>query len=185
MSIQRTKIITNPKFQYSFTVIVSTPIIVLSFLIPYIINDALCTVIDLTQANMPLITPKLLKLKTSYLSVIYVLQACFSIFTFLLCLLLSHAVAGPLFKFRKYLTNIREGHQSGILFFRKNDYFQEIAVEVTQTFDYLNEKNEKDLEKIRKAQLLINSFLDKASVDKKHLLEEASLELQLITISKN
>lgn len=113
------------------------------------------------------------------------LQACFSIFTFLLCLLLSHAVAGPLFKFRKYLTNIREGHQSGILFFRKNDYFQEIAVEVTQTFDYLNEKNEKDLEKIRKAQLLINSFLDKASVDKKHLLEEASLELQLITISKN
>ena len=56
-----------------------------------------------------------------------------------LCIFFSHKIAGPLYKLKMFLTNIREGSSDREVHFRKGDYFLEIADEVNKTLHYLQD----------------------------------------------
>ena len=57
----------------------------------------------------------------------------------ILCIFFSHKIAGPLFKLKKYLTEIRQGNPIEKVYFRKGDYFLEIADEVNETITFLQD----------------------------------------------
>ena len=56
-----------------------------------------------------------------------------------LCVFFSHKIAGPLYKLKKFLGEVRQGNPIGGVYFRKGDYFPEIADEVNRTIAYLQD----------------------------------------------
>lgn len=63
---------------------------------------------------------------------IVTLAISISIMTFLFIsgLILSHRVAGPLYKLTKHLNEIKDGKPAELISFRKNDYFQELVTAI-------------------------------------------------------
>lgn len=55
------------------------------------------------------------------------LQIIFLTVTFLISIFVSHKIAGPLYKLRKFFEQAERGEWSGKLFFRKRDHFPELA----------------------------------------------------------
>jgi hypothetical protein len=58
-----------------------------------------------------------------------VLQVVFLVVTFLISVFVSHRIAGPLFKLSQWMQVGRAGALRPDLYFRKADYFKEIATE--------------------------------------------------------
>ena len=50
-------------------------------------------------------------------------------------LVLSHRVAGPLFKIQKHMNDVAEGFTHGHVNFRRNDYFGELADAYNRVLD--------------------------------------------------
>jgi hypothetical protein len=70
-------------------------------------------------------------------------QIVFTLLMIVICLWISHRIAGPMFKLTKYLAELREGKDVGKLCFREGDYFPEVADEINKTIEYLNSKPNK------------------------------------------
>ena len=62
-----------------------------------------------------------------------------------LCIFFSHKIAGPLYKLKMFLGNIRKGDPVNEVRFRKGDYFLEIADEVNKTIHYLQDESPDNL----------------------------------------
>ena len=58
--------------------------------------------------------------------------------TFAVSIFLSHRIAGPLFKLRRALSDLRDGKLHSIQF-RKFDHFQELSTEYNQTVETIKE----------------------------------------------
>jgi sensor histidine kinase YesM len=74
--------------------------------------------------------PSLLSLqrtKSELLWLLILLQVVFISVTFLISVFMSHKVAGPIYKMRKFLQDSRGGIFNRELVFRKKDHFMELA----------------------------------------------------------
>lgn len=59
---------------------------------------------------------------------------------FILGLLLSHKVAGPIYRLKGHLKKITAGEEAGNLFFREKDFFKELPPLVNESFDAIKKK---------------------------------------------
>lgn len=112
----------------------------------------------------------------------------FTCLTFLSCIFFSHKIAGPLYKLKKHLTEIRSNGIKGPLFFRKGDYFLDIAEEVNQTLEQITETHKNDLIYLGEVNSYINNLTLVVPDDKKIILHEISSklsEMQERYVSKN
>ena len=85
---------------------------------------------------------KMSELKSQYEAIITMLiiyQGVICTIVFSGCLFLTHRISGPVYKLRKFLSELREGKDRYKISFRKGDYFQELADDVNATFDLLLE----------------------------------------------
>jgi methyl-accepting chemotaxis protein len=64
-------------------------------------------------------------------------------FTFLLGLLYSHRIAGPLYNLKRVLRRFREGDMNQVVRFRKHDEFHDLAAEVSRTIVWMRSKLKK------------------------------------------
>ncbi len=107
--------------------------------------------------------------------VLYQILVCSVIFVG--CILFTHRIAGPIYKLRKFLSDLRNGAPRGKLFFRKGDYFHEVADDINVTFDSISEDYKKDFVYVSE----VNAYLKNLSMvlpeDKKTVLEEISKKL--------
>ena len=67
-------------------------------------------------------------------------------------LVLSHRIAGPIYRLQKHLEGIVEGRAVGELKFRPRDFFQSLVPLYNQAFKISHEKNSRQSEKSRTAQ---------------------------------
>lgn len=58
-------------------------------------------------------------------------------------LYLSHRVAGPIYRLRKHMVDLREGRTQGEVGFRKNDFFPELAESFNQHMSWVRENEKK------------------------------------------
>ena len=101
----------------------------------------------------------------------------FTCLTFFICVFFSHKIAGPLYKLQKHLKLIREDSKPGNLFFRQGDYFQELAEDVNQTFDHLEDSYKNDLVYLSEVTSYINNLSMVVPDDKRVVLNEISSRL--------
>ncbi len=97
---------------------------------------------------------------------------------FIIAIFLSHKVAGPMYKLKLFMRNIRETGEIKTLAFRKHDYFKEVADEFNQTIDFLVNKTEEEHKYLTEIADYIENIALVVPEDKKPVLEEMRSKIQ-------
>ena len=116
------------RFQLRFSFFVCSWIFALSLVYPMIIYSLFEYFIRYMAIDPN--GPSLLSLqrtKSELLWLLILLQVVFISVTFLISVFMSHKVAGPIYKMRKFLQDSRGGIFNRELVFRKKDHFMELA----------------------------------------------------------
>jgi signal transduction histidine kinase len=91
---------------------------------------------------------------------------------FVMSLFMSHKIAGPMYKLKNHITNLRSGRKYDHLFFRKGDNFPEIADEFNQFVDHLKAQHAHDTEYLSEVSSYINNLSLVVPEDKKPVIKE-------------
>jgi methyl-accepting chemotaxis protein len=138
MAHKRSLILINKPFQLRFAFYVCSWLFVLSLFYPLSIEALLNSFLDYVRLDPK--GPELDKIEAvrqDLTQLVMMLQAGFLGVTFIVSVYLSHRIAGPWFKLRKFLDEASQGKTHQRLRFRKSDHFQELADSYNQMMDTL------------------------------------------------
>ncbi len=82
-----------------------------------------------------------------------------------------------MYKLKKHLEDIREGKPISQLTFRKGDYFQDVAEEVSLFLETVSTNQENDFQYVDEVSLYIENLATVVPDDKKPVLNEISRRL--------
>lgn len=176
---RRSIILIDRKFQLRFAFYVCSWLFALSFVYPLIIHslfDFFLKYVAL-DPNGPTVTA-MQRTRQELLSVLVTLQLVFLSVTFLISIFLSHKIAGPIFKLKKFFEKLKDGNLSESLKFRKADHFQEVAALYNEMTQGLRGLLEKDREKVAQAISSVEKALERTTGDGRKHLEDALTTLR-------
>ncbi|MBC7540555.1 MAG: hypothetical protein H7281_17150 [Bacteriovorax sp.] len=177
MSYSRKIYLINPKFQIRFSLYVCLLVFLTSIIYPFSIYELMNTIITHFALKNPEIASHYSEKRDALILFLILLHLGFTCLTFFICVFFSHKIAGPLYKLQKHLKLLREGNNPGSLFFRKGDYFQELADDVNETFDHLEDSYKNDLVYLSEVTSYINNLSLVVPDDKRVVLNEISSRL--------
>jgi hypothetical protein len=168
----------NPKFQLKFSAFVCSFVLLTSIIYPITIYELIGSIT--TTLNNPEVTKSLFEKRTSLILTLILLQTGFICLIFVICIFQGHKIAGPMYKLKKYLDNIKDGNPPEKLYFRKGDHFLEIAESFNQAMDKIQEVHLKDFIYLSEINSYINNLAMILPEDKKNVLNEISSKLSEI-----
>ena len=174
MAHKRRIILLNRDFQFRFSFYVCSWLITLSLAYPLIIANVFDFLIA-SLAHDPL-APQvagLLETRTSLLWLLVLMQFVLTSLTFGISLFMSHKIAGPLFKLKRFFREVQEGDMSQTLSFRKKDYFQDLVPEYNFMMESIRGRFEKTSASVASSISLIEKSLDKATPETRRDLRAA------------
>ena len=177
MSSKRNIFIINPAFQYKFCLYVCTFVFLSSLIYPLTIYDIYDKVIALQPHRLSSIQES----RTELLFLLSIIQVSLIGIVFVLCIFMSHKIAGPMFKLKTHLEKIRHGEPFSPLFFRKGDNFKEVADEINEFFDFVRENNKKDFHYLQEVNEYIKNLEMVLPEDKKPVISEIVKKLEEIS----
>jgi methyl-accepting chemotaxis protein len=125
---QRKTFLINKNFQIRYCIYVCSWLFALSCVYPWILKEVFDFFFRFVGFHAPKVTTIDVKATQHQLLVLLIsLQAVFLGVTFLISVFVSHRIAGPIYKLRQWLQAGREGRLRSDLYFRKSDYFREVA----------------------------------------------------------
>jgi nitrogen fixation/metabolism regulation signal transduction histidine kinase len=89
--------------------------------------------------------------------------ACLSVVVFLGAILLSHRIAGPMYRFEKTVETLTEGDFSIRIKLRKRDEFHEFAEKINQLSEYLEKRQIEERAFRGEAKELLNQLVEKTA----------------------
>ena len=137
MANQRRIYFINPKFQLKFSLLMGVLIVLSNLAYPVIIYQYIEYLIDFINKTSAFKDFNLEVERRQVITMLLVSHVVYAALIGILCIFFSHKIAGPLYKLKKFLGEIRQGNPIGEVHFRKGDYFQEIADEVNQTITHI------------------------------------------------
>ena len=176
MSNQRKSYIINPKFQYKFSFIVCSLVLISTFIYPVTIYELYDLIISLNPTG----AAEHENHRSSLIQHLVIMQIPFTGLVFLLCLFLSHKIAGPLYKLTMFLQDIRHTGEIRNLKFRDGDNFIELADEVNKTMDFISSKAEAEVKGLRDLSDYLENLELVIPEDKKPVLSQAREEISKI-----
>jgi methyl-accepting chemotaxis protein len=159
----RKRFIINPSYQWKHATFMILCLLPLSALYPIVIINIFDYFISRT-AQGAVVDAGLLAFRSGVIVRLVMLQISFLILVALVSLYISHRTAGPIHKLVNAMRELREGRFKSPLFFRKRDFFSEVAVEFNLTFEQLT--------KTHQALAQIEEKLSKADPKLKSEIEE-------------
>ncbi len=169
---------TNKKFQLRFCFYTCSWLLVLGLIFPIMIEQIFNWFLVFARLD-PIAAPpeklSLIKQEVSY--ILLSMEAFIVVCTFFICIFISHKIAGPIYKLKKYFQRAKLGHLNLEIHFRKNDGFEELA----DSFNHFIKSTRSNfIDQIRKA-AKVTEILDKAMEnipdDKRKELKKASILL--------
>ncbi len=141
MAYKRSIFLINKPFQLRHSFYVCSWLFVLSLIYPWIIY----TLFNYFLAYMKLdpMGPELARIESTkgdMLKLLAFLQILFLVVTFSVNIFISHRIAGPLYKLRRFFEQAGKGNMSPKLQFRKGDHFQDLAMSYNEMMTGLNAK---------------------------------------------
>jgi hypothetical protein len=118
--------------------------------------------------------------RTSLLITLSLIQLGLLGFLFVVCIRVSHRIAGPMYKLRLFLEHIRDGGEIYPLSFRDGDQFHEVASDLNETIEYLTSKSEEEMEYLGEVADYIENIALVVPEDKKPVLEEIQKKIKQI-----
>ena len=173
---KRSIFVINPAFQYKFCFIVCSIVLLGSIMYPLSIIDIFNVIIEKqpTEAN------SFADLRNNLLIFLGIIEAAFLGLVFVVCIFMSHKVAGPMYKLQNHLTNIKNGGEVKPVFFRDGDNFQEVAEEVNEVLEFFVNQRQEDFAYLDEVSAYINNLALVVPEDKKPVLNEIQSNLAKI-----
>ncbi len=178
MPQRRSIILIDRKFQLRFAFYVCSWLFALSLIYPAIIYNLFD--FFLRYASLDPNGPTVAAIQATrreLLSIVIILQLVFLSVTFLLSIFLSHKIAGPIYKLKKFMNMAKEGNLNEALRFRKADHFKDVAEVYNDMTQGLKDLLAQDREKLDQGAKKLERAVEHSSGDGKRQAEEA---LQLI-----
>lgn len=173
---KRSIFIVDPNFQLKFSALMCVVILVLSSFYPLVIYQSLSSIAD----KFPTSSDSIFKMKDELQKLLILWQIFFGLIVFVICVLFTHKVAGPLYKMKKYIINLRTGRFEGKLFFRGGDYFSDLANEVNSTVVTFQEHFKEDAVFINESCSYLKNLRQTVPDDKKIVINEIVRRLEEI-----
>ncbi len=135
---RRSIFLINRPFQLKFAFFVCSWLFALSLAYPLVIYNLFDLFFRYLSRDPN--GPGLAALQSFRQEIIFLLaafQVFFLVITFMISVFVSHRIAGPLYKLKNFFRQNGNGKLSPDLYFRKNDHFQDVAVEYNQMISKL------------------------------------------------
>jgi methyl-accepting chemotaxis protein len=136
MAYKRSVLLINKRFQLRFCFYVCSWLFVLSLVYPWIIHTIFSEYIR--NLSLDPMGPELTRLqsyRSDMTTLLVLLQLAFLAITFAVSIFVSHRIAGPLYKLRKFMIEASSGNLTQRLRFRQADHFQELADTYNEMMD--------------------------------------------------
>lgn len=169
--------IINPSFQIKFSLLVCFIIFLSSIIYPMTIHTLISSIVEHFALVSPEIATQFESRRSMLLIILILWQFGFTLIAFIVCIFMTHRVAGPMYKLQKYLSGIRDGQFGGKLFFRKGDYFHEVADDINDTFETIQENYKNDFVYLSEVNTYLNNLAIVVPDDKKIVLKEITQKL--------
>lgn len=173
---KRSIFVINPKFQFKFSLIVCSLILLSSLLYPVTIYE----VFEAIFRQNPALGDKMSSSRSQLLVMLSIIQIVYLIIVFVICIFISHKIAGPMFKLSNYLKNIADGNSPQELYFRNGDNFTEIADLYNQAMERIKDDRKNDLQYLSDVKVYINNLTVVVPEDKKPVIKEITHKLDEI-----
>lgn len=165
---KRSIFVVNPKFQYKFSLVVCSLVLICSMIYPLRIYD----IFEQIFALNPDMAEKIKSNRDQLLLFLGIMQLAILGIVFVITIFISHKIAGPMYKLKTYLTNIKNGGEVTPLYFRKGDYFSEIADDVNDFIHGITHQRTQDFEYLQEVSSYIANLALVVPEDKKPVLQE-------------
>lgn len=177
---KRTTYLINPKFQIRFSLFFCGLIFLSSLIYPLTIYDLLTSFIEYTSQSSLQISSQLEDRRSSLLVILSLWQLAFLLIVFIISVFFSHKIAGPMFKLQKFLKEKKNGTTHDKLYFRKGDYFHEVADDINAVFDQIDKNQFDDLIYLDEVKSYLGNLGMVVPEDKQAVLQEITSRIELI-----
>ena len=178
MSSYKRKIyLIDPLFQIKVSLYICLFVFVSSLIYPFTIYDLMTNFIEFASKYAPAVGTGMATKRQSLILVLALWQLGFTTLVFIIGIFFTHRIAGPVYKMKKHLKLIRDGHTSDDLYFRKGDHFQELADEFNLTINKIRDDYKQDFVYLSEVNAYINNLALVVPDDKKPVLSEINQKL--------
>lgn len=177
---KRTTYLINPKFQIKFSLFFVGLILISSLIYPFTIYDLLTSFIEYTAKHSTVASGQLADKRSSLLVILGLWELGFLLMVFIICIFFSHKIAGPMFKLQKFLNEKKNGTGHDKLYFRKGDYFHEVADDINAVFDQMDKNHHSDLMYLDEVKSYLGNLSMVVPEDKQAVLQEITSRIELI-----
>ena len=169
---RRKTYLVNPPFQLKFSMLITFLVFLSSLIYPWAIFDLINEIIDVFSKVAPSFTPILIGRRKSLWVILTLWEIGFLGLIFSITIFFSHKVAGPLYRVKVFLDDIKNGKGRSPIILREGDYFQDIVKDIEQTFDYISTEYNKDYTPISDVIRQINTLKTQFPEDKKESFDK-------------
>ena len=172
MNYRRRTFLINKPFQLRYAFYVCSWLFALSLMYPLIIYNLFDYFMRylVTDPMGPAVS-SLAMTRKDILWLLILLQILFLTVTFLISIFISHRIAGPVYKLRKFLADAIAGNKTDKLVFRKDDHFQELADDYNKLLAHFEMAGRKKHDSILTAITSIEKALPQSNADSRQELE--------------
>ncbi len=174
---KRSTFLIDSRFQLRFSIVVSSIFLAGSLIYAFVVFDFIADLGDqyaLTKLGVS-------EAAKGFLFFLIPFQLLLTALVILLCIFLTHKVAGPLYKLKNHLLHIREGDPVTPLEFRTGDNFTDVAEEVSLFLDWVVSNQEADFKYVQEVSAYVDNLALVIPDDKKPVLNEISRRLKDIS----
>jgi len=148
---QRKIILINKPFQLKMSFILTSWIVALTYIYPLLVfNIFNGLVLSLSHPRLEEVALLIRELNELVFTRTLLIYFAFGVLTFLLSLYVSHKIAGPLYKLRSAMENFTSSREYKKIYFRKSDYFAELANSYNELTEKISIKDKAHTEAIEK-----------------------------------
>jgi methyl-accepting chemotaxis protein len=174
---KRSVFLINPRFQLRFSLIFAGIVFISSLVYPLIFMDY----INLLVTKNPGIQDVATKSKEDLLLLLIPIQILFAILAFIVSIFMTHKIAGPMYKLKNHLADIRLGDGITPLTFRRGDHFHDVAEEVSLFLEAISLNQESDFEYLDEVSSYVSNLTHIIPEDKRPVLNEISRRLNEVS----
>lgn len=170
---KRSVFLINPRFQLRFSLIFAGIVFIASLIYPLIFIDFVNELIT----DTPALKDSALQAKKELLLFLIPIQLLFAILIFIVSIFMTHKIAGPMYKLKNHLADIRQGDGITPLGFRQGDHFHDVAEEVSLFLESIETNQESDFRYLEEISTYISNLTNVIPEDKRPVLNEISRRL--------
>ena len=172
---RRTYVINRP-FQIRFCLTVSSLVFLSSLIYPLTIYE----LITALAQKIPDSAIELENIRWNLIGSLAIFEVGFIAIVFIICIILSHKIAGPIYKLSKFLKLVGEGHALDTVHFRQGDYFPELEENYNLAIKKIKETHYYDFAYLSEVSSYLKTLEDDLPEEKKKILEEIQNKLSEI-----